>query len=230
MGNAPTAFERSALGIVGLLALWRTQRSAHARAHRLGRPAPGPAPPERTHTLARFPAPAHTHAYAHARAQAHAAPHHARGRRRYTRGYPYCHIHPHARARTNPRARSLSAARHAPQLANLGTDFAQLARYSEAAHAYDTARRLGLPWRMLWYQFQPFRAYFQVGRYQEVLALADATLATTPDVEELHYWRARALFMLGARDDAIKAARKAILLNPNYTQAQAFLSKLENSE
>jgi tetratricopeptide (TPR) repeat protein len=83
---------------------------------------------------------------------------------------------------------------------------------------------------MLWYQFQPFRAYFQVGRYQEVLALADATLATTPDVEELHYWRARALFMLGARDDAIKAARKAILLNPNYTQAQAFLSKLENSE
>ena len=72
---------------------------------------------------------------------------------------------------------------------NLGTDRVALGRFGEAAAAYDQARTLGLPWRMLWYQFGPFRAYYEVSRYDELLALVDASLATTPNVEEFHYWR-----------------------------------------
>ncbi len=72
---------------------------------------------------------------------------------------------------------------------NLGTDLVALARFDEAARAYDRARQLGLPWRMLWYQFGPFRAYYETGRHDEVIALADATLRTAQHVEELFFWR-----------------------------------------
>ena len=72
---------------------------------------------------------------------------------------------------------------------NLGTDLTALGRFDEAASAYDRARQLGLPWRMLWYQFGPFRAYYETGRYDEVIALADATLRTAKHVEELFFWR-----------------------------------------
>ena len=51
---------------------------------------------------------------------------------------------------------------------NLGTDLTALGRFAEAASAYDHARQLGLPWRMLWYQFGPFRAYYETGRHDEV--------------------------------------------------------------
>ena len=52
------------------------------------------------------------------------------------------------------------------------------AAIEEAAAAFDQARQIGLPWRMLWYQFGPFEAYYETGRYDEVIALADATLQT----------------------------------------------------
>ncbi len=57
----------------------------------------------------------------------------------------------------------------------------------------------------MWYQFGPFQAYYEVGRYDEVLALANATLATTTHVEELYYWKGMALRALN--DD--QSARQA---------------------
>ena len=53
---------------------------------------------------------------------------------------------------------------------------------------FDRARRIGLPWRMLWYQYGPFKAYYETGRYDEVIALANATLRNA-QIEELYYWR-----------------------------------------
>ena len=72
---------------------------------------------------------------------------------------------------------------------NLGTGLTALGRFDEAAAAYDRSRQLGLPWRMLWYQFGPFRAYYETGRYDEVIASAYATLRTAKHVEELFLWR-----------------------------------------
>ena len=89
---------------------------------------------------------------------------------------------------------------------------------------YDQARVLGLPWRMLWYQFGPFRAYDAVGRYDEVLALADATLATTPHIEELHYWRGRALQALGDVEAARQSYQAALEVNANFAPAHEALA------
>lgn len=109
---------------------------------------------------------------------------------------------------------------------NLGSDLTALGRYQEAATAYDQARLLGLPWRMLWYQFGPFEAYYASGRYQEIMVLADATIRTTVSIEEPFYWRGQALAALGDWVGAQRAWQTALKLNPQYTQASEALVSL----
>ncbi len=110
---------------------------------------------------------------------------------------------------------------------NIGSNLTALGRYDEAATAYDRARRLGLPWRMLWYQFGPFQAYFAVGRYDDVLTLAAANLRNAGNLEESHYWRGRALEALGRTEEARRAFEKALRFNPNYVAAKQALAALQ---
>lgn len=107
---------------------------------------------------------------------------------------------------------------------NLGTSLVAQGRYAEAADAYDRARALGWPWRMLWYQFGPFEAYLAMGRNEDVLALADQTLAVVADIEEVHYWRGRALAALGNPAAADAAWQRALSRNPTFAPAQAALA------
>lgn len=109
---------------------------------------------------------------------------------------------------------------------NLGSTLTELGDYAGAAQAYDRARQIGLPWRMLWYQFGPFESYHAVGRHQEVVSLADATLAVTNSIEELHYWRARSLIALGNVPAAQQALNYALSLNPSFQPAVDALASL----
>jgi tetratricopeptide (TPR) repeat protein len=108
----------------------------------------------------------------------------------------------------------------------LGTNLLHNGRPEEAAAAYDRARLIGLPYRMMWYQFGAFQAYYQVGRYDEVIALADATIRVTSDVEELHYWRALALEAKGDVAGARDALRTALDKKANYAAARVALARL----
>ena len=110
---------------------------------------------------------------------------------------------------------------------NLGTTLNALERYNEAAAAFDQARSIGLPWRMLWYQFGPYEAYYQVGRYEDVILLADVTLKDRPYFEESFYYKGVAQAALGATTDARENLENAASFNPNYIQAIAALSQLE---
>jgi tetratricopeptide (TPR) repeat protein len=111
---------------------------------------------------------------------------------------------------------------------NLGSALVALGRAAEAAPLFDHARQLGLPWRMLWYQFGPFEAYDASGRYQEVIALADATIKTTASVEELFYWRGAALAQLGRHQEAQQAWQRALRLNPHFSPAVEALAAAGN--
>lgn len=111
---------------------------------------------------------------------------------------------------------------------DLGTNRLGLGDANGAAEAYDQARVIGLPWRMLWYQEGPLEAYYAVGRYDEVITLADATLAVTTDVEEIHYWKGLALEAMGQRDNAIASLQLALKKNPGYTAAAEALARLED--
>jgi len=125
-----------------------------------------------------------------------------------------------------------SEARANPQNAfawfNMGSSLVTLGRYQEASAAYDQAINLGLPWRMLWYQFGPYRAYYETGRYQDVLTYVANVLSTDGGqyVEETYYWQGRALLALGERTQAISAFRRAVSQNRFFVDARQALTEL----
>jgi tetratricopeptide (TPR) repeat protein len=97
--------------------------------------------------------------------------------------------------------------------------------YQAGAQAFDQARSLNLPPRMLWYQFRPYIAYLKVGRYQDVIDLADATLATQGgrNVEETYWYRGQALEFMGDIAGAREAYQTALQVNSNFYPAQISL-------
>ena len=120
---------------------------------------------------------------------------------------------------------------------NLGASLLQLQDYAGAAQAYDTAFTLyaalpleARPWRLLWYVDGPYAAYYQTGRYQDVINLAEATLINIdkPVLEETYYWRGMARAALGDRAGAIEDFQRAAALNPNSTPAQEELQRISS--
>jgi hypothetical protein len=109
---------------------------------------------------------------------------------------------------------------------NLGTTYNALGEYDKAATAFDQALAIGLPWRMLWYQFGPYEAYQQVGRYDDVVLLAETTLADRPYFEESYYYLGLAQSALGDAETARANLEKARELNPNFAPAEKALAEL----
>lgn len=102
---------------------------------------------------------------------------------------------------------------------NAGSNYVYFERYAEASTAYDNARQLGLPQRMLRYQFGPFFAYFHSGQTDDLMALTEYALQITPNSEEALLWHGWGLYRLGKEAEAIADWRAAIEANPNYTDA-----------
>jgi tetratricopeptide (TPR) repeat protein len=102
---------------------------------------------------------------------------------------------------------------------NAGTNYLGLGQVEQAVQAYDRARTLQLPWRLLWYQFGPFEAYLRAGRYQDVIDLADANLRAAQNLEESYYNRALARRALGDEDGARQDLETALRYNPHFEQA-----------
>lgn len=103
--------------------------------------------------------------------------------------------------------------------------------YQGGAQAFDQAREIGLPPRMLWYQFQPYLAYLKVERYQDVVDLADATLETQGgrNVEETFWYKGHALAYLGDIQGAISNYQQSLSVNENFYPAQWSLDSLTGS-
>lgn len=110
---------------------------------------------------------------------------------------------------------------------NLGTAFNTLGDHESATAAFDQARAIGLPWRMLWYQFGPYQAYYQVGRYEDVVLLANATLMDRPYFEESYYYRGLAMAALGNDEQAHTDLEKAVRRNPNFSPAVEALAQFD---
>lgn len=112
---------------------------------------------------------------------------------------------------------------------NLGSYYTQIGEYKKAVVAFDQSRNTGtqLPWRFLWYQFTPFEAYYKMGNFREVKALADVTLANAP-IEEARYWRGMAAAATGDRANAIEDFKFVLRFNPNYSAAADALAKVQN--
>lgn len=110
---------------------------------------------------------------------------------------------------------------------NLGTSLTRLGRFDEAAIAYDQATRIGLHYRMTWYQFGLFEAYFNTGRYDDVLSYVEINLTSGGEyVEETHYWQGRVYAAQGRNDLARASLNRALQHNPRFTAASDALAQL----
>ncbi|HSQ26338.1 MAG TPA: C39 family peptidase [Anaerolineales bacterium] len=112
---------------------------------------------------------------------------------------------------------------------NLGTNLMYFERYIEATDAYDNARELGLPQRMLRYQFGPFIAYFHTGQMDDLVALTEYALQITPNAEEAWLWHGWAMYRQGDKLQAEADFRRALEENPNYLDAQYGLDFLQSN-
>lgn len=121
---------------------------------------------------------------------------------------------------------------------NLGTNLTRLgeltgeaAYYENGAAAFDQARLVGVPPRIVWYQFRPYIAYMKVGRFQEMIDLADTVLETQGgrNVEETYLYKGHALAFLGDGPGAVDAYEQALRLNENFYPAQWALDAIVSS-
>jgi hypothetical protein len=113
---------------------------------------------------------------------------------------------------------------------NLGSVLTELGDYESAAASYDQARSVGLPFRMLWYQFGIYESYFQMERYEDVMTLANTILAIDnyPESEEAYYYRGRVYEARGQIRSARREYKQALHYNPDYEPAQLALAALED--
>lgn len=103
---------------------------------------------------------------------------------------------------------------------NLGSNLVFYERYEEAAQAYDKARTIGIPQRMLRYQFGPFFAYFHANRNEDLKTIIDYALRITDNSEEALLWKGWLLYREGDRLGAIDAFREAYAANIYSLDAQ----------
>ena len=111
---------------------------------------------------------------------------------------------------------------------NLGSSYTRLGQYEQAVTAFDKARSIGLPWRMLWYQFELYEAYYEMGRYDDIILLANATLNGRPYFEESFYWRGQAYAALGNDANARNDYQAAVNFQPYFQPAVDALQHLDS--
>jgi hypothetical protein len=121
---------------------------------------------------------------------------------------------------------------------NVGTSHIALLQYADAAIAYDYAFNIYAdldtndsvrPYRMMWYQTGPYKAYYYTNRFADVINLANTTLNDTiaePVLEESLYWRGRAYYMAGKTDLAVKDYRAALAVHPKWIPATQAMQDL----
>lgn len=124
---------------------------------------------------------------------------------------------------------------------NLGTSLTAMGEitgdnefYQQGAAAFDRAFTIGLPGRMLWYQFRTYIAYMKIGRYQDMIDLTDAMLNNSDQrvrdgssyVEETYLYRGHAFAFLGDIIQARAAYQRALELNENFYPARIALDSL----
>lgn len=109
---------------------------------------------------------------------------------------------------------------------NMGMAQLALNNPERAVIAFDAAQEVGVPTRLLWYQFAPFEAYLQAGRYEDALALGQRVINSTSGVEEIYYYMGEAYARLGNPENAARYYQQTLLRNAHFAPAQTALDGL----
>ena len=111
---------------------------------------------------------------------------------------------------------------------NMGSSFVELGMHDAAAQAYDKAISLGLPWRMFWYQFGAWEAYYHTGRYDDMIRIArqNQNDGGGQYVEETYYYLGMAREGRGEVSKALQNYDIALTFNPNFSPAREAKARL----
>ncbi len=102
---------------------------------------------------------------------------------------------------------------------NLGSNQVYFGDYRDATLAFDRAREIGWPQRMLRYQFSPFMAYFHSLRNEDLMVLTEYALQRTPNSEEALLWKGWGLYRDGKTLEAMESFLQALEERPGYEDA-----------
>lgn len=98
---------------------------------------------------------------------------------------------------------------------NLSVALYNIGNYQESASEFEKVENQ-LPFRTLWYQIEPIKAYFELGNYQRVFELTDKILNNwNRAFSELYYIRGQIYLKQGNRESARQEFEKAIFYNLN---------------
>ncbi|HSN94171.1 MAG TPA: C39 family peptidase [Anaerolineaceae bacterium] len=101
--------------------------------------------------------------------------------------------------------------------------------FDDAFTAYAQLPAYKRPFRVMWYQFGPYEAYYATSRYQDCVSLAQNTIANSAasGLEESWYWRGKCTESLGDVSSAAYFYQKALDWHPGWKPAQEALQALE---
>ncbi|MEX2161284.1 MAG: C39 family peptidase [Anaerolineales bacterium] len=109
---------------------------------------------------------------------------------------------------------------------NVGMNQVYFEEYGAAAASFDQARAIGLPMRMLRYQFGPFFADYHTNRLDDLEQLVDYALQVTPNSEDVMLWKGWLLYKRGDINGAAEQFRLAREANPNSIYVEQALNFL----
>jgi tetratricopeptide (TPR) repeat protein len=104
----------------------------------------------------------------------------------------------------------------------LGNCLKFVSRAEEAISHYEKAMRLN-PRPPQWYYINLGSAYFQLGRYEDVVPQYEKALASGPNSVPTHAGPAAAYVMTGKEDEARNVAEELLKINPDFSAETFFI-------
>lgn len=99
---------------------------------------------------------------------------------------------------------------------NVSVALFRLGRYNDSVAAYERVEHR-LPLRMLWYQIEPIRAYYETGDYDRVFEITERILSGgNAAFSELYHLRGMSYRAIGDEELAQESFRQAQKYNPGY--------------
>lgn len=112
-------------------------------------------------------------------------------------------------------------------LFNASTAYYHLGNPQKSVEYYEKAQSQSLPPRMLWYQYEPLKAYLDIKDYERVFALTDWIITNNNIAfSEMYILRGKAYLAQGNKDAARAEFEKAVYYNKNLTIAKEALNSL----
>ena len=131
------------------------------------------------------------------------------------------------KAKENARQQLLETPDDIYTVLNLSVALYHLGDYEESISEYEKVKTR-LPFRTLWYQIEPIKSYFSLGRYDEVIQMTDQIINNyNRAYSELYVIRGNIYKNRGDNLSAKQEYEKAILYNQNLEEAHQALEQID---